>query len=302
MFSCPFEAQSSAWISLSVDCVSRAPLAPSLPSVSLPPLPPQEWDPQYKQLVVKPDRSDALTHDADDTAMSVVCGAEDAAAAASLLLRLMQAQRGGVGAEAGASSSSSSFGGGVVVQPWMGKGAVEFSCLVVGGPGEGDMGGGWLEARGNVEARGERRKRGFWAGRGPPPLLFSTRRGAALLPSCSLPPHSCPFPSPPPPPPPADGPLALPALLSLPLLLTLPPLLAPLQTALWLSSRPRLRSRTSTTSCSSQLWSTAYGSCRTTAPTRRQLTGRCSRRGRARCRRLSSAASARTGPTCPHRL
>lgn len=60
--------------------------------------------------------------------MMIVCGPEDAAKAAWLLLKFQQAREDGLG-------------GGVVVQPWMGAGgghdagAVEFSCLVVEGPG-----------------------------------------------------------------------------------------------------------------------------------------------------------------------
>ena len=86
-------------------------------------VPQQDWDPALKQLVVKPARS------MNGGGIVTAYGAEAAAIAAGALLSLQQR-------ETSSGSDQSVSGGGVVIQPWMGSGAFEFSCLVVEGPGE----------------------------------------------------------------------------------------------------------------------------------------------------------------------
>lgn len=84
----------------------------------------QGWDIRYKQLIIKPSVG------MDGFGTMTTCGAQEAADCASQLLTAL--------AEAGQGLESA----GIVVQPWMGKGAVHFSCLVVEGPGEGRVRGG----------------------------------------------------------------------------------------------------------------------------------------------------------------
>ena len=101
-------------------------------SILLPPHPQclaaavQGWDIRYKQLIIKPSVG------MDGFGTMTTCGAQEAADCASELLTAL--------AEAGQGLDSA----GIVVQPWMGNGAVHFSCLVVEGPGEGGVrAGGW---------------------------------------------------------------------------------------------------------------------------------------------------------------